>query len=77
MLQKVGLKIGSLNIQGSINQKITSPDILDLINSHEIFCFLETWLGPNESCPSIDGYISFRSERKNKHKKARRSPQQL
>ena len=49
-----------------------SPEIQALINGHDIFCFLETWLGPDNACPSIDDYISFRSERKNKHKNARR-----
>ena len=45
---------------------------MTLIKRHDIFCFVESWLGPNDSCPSINDYIAFRSERKTKHKNARR-----
>ena len=73
MLHSLALKIGSLNIQGGLTQKFRSTDIQNLINTHDIFCFLESWLGPNDSCPSINDYTSFRSERKTKHKNARRN----
>lgn len=72
MLQKFALKIGSLNIAGGLKRKWTSPDIQNLITRHDIFCFIESWLSPDDSCPSIDDYMTFRSERKNKHKNARR-----
>ena len=72
MLQKFALKIGSLNIEGGLKSKWKTPDIQELIKRHDIFCFIESWLGPDDSCPSMDDYMPYRSERKDKHKKARR-----
>ena len=72
MLRKCALNIGCLNINGGLLSKFSSPDILNLIQRHDIFCFVESWLPPNGVCPNVHGYTSFRSDRKNKHKKATR-----
>ena len=72
MSHKCALKVGSLNIEGAVGVKYNTPEIQKLIHNHDIICFLESWLGPHDACPNIDGYIAFRSERK-KHRKAKRN----
>ena len=71
MLRKCSLKVGCLNINGGLLAKCRSPDILNLVQQHDIFCFVESWLSPNDACPKIHGYNSFRSDRMSKHKNAR------
>ena len=36
------------------------------IKKHDVFAFRESWLEPEESCPTIDGYANFRSKCKRK-----------
>ena len=71
MLSKLTLKIGSLNIGGNAKSKCESDDIQRLINQHDIFILLESWLGPDDACPKIASYSNFRNERK-KHRRANR-----
>ena len=33
--------------------KCTTPDIIDIIKRHDIFIFIETWLGSQDACPQI------------------------
>jgi len=73
MYSKYNLKIGSLNIGGNAKVKCQSADIADIIKQHDIFAILESWLDTNDSCPTIDGYVNFRSDRKKKRKAKRNS----
>ena len=69
MFEKYNLTIGCLNIGGSVKIKCAHNDIMKLIKNHyifNIFAILESWSEPEESCPTIDGYADFRSERKRK-----------
>ena len=49
-----------------MKMKCAHNDIMKLIKNHDIFAVLESWLEPEESCPTIDGYANFRSKRKRK-----------
>ena len=64
MYRKCNLKIGCINIGGNAKMKCTNPDIIDIIKRHDIFIVIETWLGSQDACPQIKGYMNFRSERK-------------
>ena len=72
MFAKYNLRIGCLNIGGNAKMKCTHNDIVKLIGNHDIFTILESWLDPDDACPSVPGYINFRSERK-RNCKAKRS----
>ena len=72
MSKQYSLKIGCLNIGGNAKLKCLCPEITQIVNDHDIFVILESWLGPDDSCPNINGYTNFRSERK-KEWKARRN----
>ena len=71
MSKLCSLKIGCLNIGGNAKVKCLSPDIIQIVNSHDIFLILESWLGPDDRCPHINGFTNFRSERKKKCKARR------
>ena len=73
MSKQCNLKIGSLNIGGNAKVKCTCPDVVEIVNSHDIFVILESWLGSDDICPYIDGFLNFRSERKKKRKARRHS----
>ena len=73
MYRKCSLKIGCLNIGGNAKMKCTTPDIIDIIKRHDIFIVIETWLGSQDACPQIKGYMNFCSERKKKCKAKRNS----
>ena len=44
-----------------------------IIKSHDIFIIVESWLGKNDSCPKIHGFVNYTSERKRKGKVRRDS----
>ena len=73
MSKQCNLKIGSLNIGGNAKVKCLCPDVVEIVNSHDIFVILESWLGADDSCPHMDGFLNFRSERKKKCKARRNS----
>ena len=73
MFRKYDLKVGCLNIGGNAEIKCTTSDIIDIINDHDIFIFVEYWLGPVDSCPMIIRFSNFRSERKENCKARRNS----
>ena len=73
MFDKYNLKIGSWNIGGNAKVKCEHDDVTWIIKSHDIFAILESWLDHEESCPRIENYINFRSERKKKSKAKRNS----
>ena len=50
---------------------LSCPEIIQIVNDHDLFVILESWLGPDDSCPNINGYTNFRSERKKKWKARR------
>ncbi len=64
------LKIGSLNIQGGLRDKLLLPELCSLVRSFDIFVFLETWLCDNSKL-YMEGYDYFRSDRQ-KNKRAKR-----
>ena len=57
------LKIGSMNIQGSICRKIGFDEVKKLITNYDIFCLQETWLTDSESI-NMDDFTIYRSDRK-------------
>ena len=73
MFQKYNLKVGSLNIGGNAKLKCTDNDVINVIQRHDIFAILESWLDPDDACPTIPGYANFRTERKKKCKARRNS----
>ena len=73
MSKQCNLKIGSINIGGNAKVRCLCPDVVEIINSHDIFVILESWLGADDSCPHMDGFLNFRSERKKKRKARRNS----
>ena len=60
MFAKYKLKIGCLNKGDKTKIKCTHNDRVKLIENHEIFTFLETWLEPDGGCPSVPGYINVK-----------------
>ena len=73
MHKKCNLKIGCLNIGGNARVKCFSDDITEIIKSHDIFIIVESWLGKNDNCPKINGFMNYRNERKRKCKARRDS----
>ena len=71
MSRIITLKIGCLNIGGNAKMKCESDDIITLIEKHHIFMIQESWLGPDDICPSVPSYSVFRTERK-RHTRAKR-----
>ena len=59
------LHIGSLNINGDFVKKCKYVEFRDLVLRHDIFLVQESWL-KMEAIPQIQGYDSFRSDRKSK-----------
>ena len=68
--KKAEFVLGSMNIQGSVENKMQFNDVLEHISSHDLFSIQETWLTPGKSlkCP---GFETMKSNRKPK-KKAKR-----
>ena len=63
------LKIGCLNVQGGLCQKMLLPELISLIKKFDIFTFVETWLTSSDDI-NFNGYESFRNDRiKNKSAK--------
>lgn len=73
MHKKCNLKIGCLNIGGNARVKCLSDSVIEQIQGHDIFIIVESWLGKNDNCPAIHGYMNYRSERKRKCKAKRDS----
>ena len=63
------LRLGSLNVQGGLSNKLLLHELQILVKSFDIFVFVETWLTEYvDLC--VDGYVYFRSDRiKNKRAK--------
>ncbi len=56
------LEIGTQNIQGAINEKLSFKDVDSFVKQYDIFCFQETWLlSSNEM--SVPGYQILRRDR--------------
>ena len=53
--------------------KCEHRDVIRVIEKHDIFAILESWLDPEDACPKIKDYVNFRSERKKKQKAKRNS----
>ena len=73
MSKQYSLKIGCLNIGGNAKLKCLCPETIQIVNDHDIFVILESWLGPDDRYPNITGHINFRSERKTKWEARRNS----
>ena len=67
------MKIGCLNIGGNAKLKCQTPDIIDIISKHDLFAVMESWLDRDDSCPVVNGYTNFCSDRKKKRKSKRGS----
>ena len=73
MYSRYNMKIGCHNIGGNAKLKCQTPDIIDIINKHDLFAVMESWLDRDDSCPVVNGYTNFRSDRKKKRKLKRGS----
>ena len=62
------LRITSVNIQVGVARKLSSKDVIKLVDNFDIFCLQETWLTESDSV-MIDGYNIFRSDRKTNKKR--------
>ena len=65
MIERSALKLGCLNIGGNAKLKCMTDDIQKIIKQHDVIAIVESWLDPKERIPRVDGYINFRSDRKN------------
>ena len=70
--KQIRLSIGSMNVQGSLNQKCSTSDLINIITKHDIMCLQESWLTPADKA-EFRGYHWFRSDRK-KQKRKKQNP---
>ena len=66
------IKIGTWNIQGFNNEKLNSPDFMNVISNMHVFSLVETW-SDSGNFISIPGFTHIYSNNRCKHKKARRN----
>ena len=62
------ITVGSLNVQGKLDEKSKLCEFLELVSLYDIFCVQETKLNQYKDC-NIAGYGRYRSDRKCKKKR--------
>ena len=73
MYNRYNIKIGCHYFGGNAKLKCQTPDVIDIISKHDIFAVMESWLDKGDSCPVMNGFANFRSDRKKKRKSKRGS----